>query len=159
NHIVRLKQNSKAGSVTTFSGMPIPLAVNLKTKFSSDFKNVSLASTNQSHILAYGDKMLEKSGMFVQPEFAKIFSLYMVKGSSDPLHDPYSIVINRTLATAMFGEQDPLNKLIKLDNNKSLKVSGVFEDFLHNSEFSEAAFLIPWEFYVADQPWVKRSES
>ncbi|MGH2563671.1 MAG: FtsX-like permease family protein, partial [Ginsengibacter sp.] len=52
-----------------------------------------------------------------------------------------------------------VNKLIKLDNKKSVKVSGVFQDFPHNSEFNDVSFFIPWEFYVADQQWVKNSET
>jgi putative ABC transport system permease protein len=160
DHIARLKENSTASNtVRTFNSMPIPLAADLRTKYASDFNKVSLASWNQPHILAYGEKKLGKQGMFVQADFAKIFSLNMIKGSLNSLNDPYSIIVNQSLAKAMFGNESPVNKLVKLDNNKSVKVSGVFEDFPRNSEFKDVTFFIPWEFYVADQAWVKNSEN
>jgi ABC-type antimicrobial peptide transport system permease subunit len=139
--------------------VPIPLSVDLRTKYASDFKRVSMASWNLSHILASGDKKFSKTGMFVQPDFAKIFSFKMIEGSLNCLNDPYSVVLTQSLAKAMFGNDDPLNKLVKIDNKKSVKVSGVIADFPHNSEFSDVTFFIPWDYYEADQQWVKNSES
>lgn len=159
DHVVRLQENSTAGTISTFNSVPIPLAVDLQTKFSSDFRKVSLASFNAPIILAYNDKKLSKMGMFVQPDFAKIFSLNTIKGSLTCLDDPYSIVLNQSLARSIFGNEDPINKLIKVNNKKTVKVSGVFNDFPHNSEFNDVTFFIPWDFFVADQPWVKRSET
>ena len=158
DHIVRIKENSTASnSVRTFNSAPIPLSVDLRTKDASDFYKVTMASWNLSHILASGDKKLSKDGMFVQPEFAQIFSFKMIKGSLNCLDDPYAIVLSQSLAKAMFGDEDPINKLVKVDNKKSVKVTGVVKDFPHNSEFSEVTFFIPWEFYVADQQWVKNA--
>jgi putative ABC transport system permease protein len=159
SHIVRVKENSTYGNVNTLDAVPIPLAVNLKTKYPSDFSKISLGSANQAHILAFGDKKLGKEGMFVQPDFTSIFSLEMLKGTLNSLDDPSSIILNQSLAQVIFGNEDPVNQLIKIDNKKSLKVSGVYKDFPDNSEFSDVNFFIPWDFFVADQPWVKRSET
>src|SRR5450432_3899880 len=53
DHIVRIKENSTASnSVRTFNSAPIPLSVDLRTKYASDFSKVSMASWNLSHILA-----------------------------------------------------------------------------------------------------------
>jgi len=159
-HIVRVKENSTASnSIRTFNSVPIPLSVDLRTKYASDFKRASMASWNLSNILASGDKKFSKTGMFVQPDFAKIFSFKMIEGSLNCLNDPYSVVLTQSLAKAMFGNDDLLNKLVKIDNKKSVKVSGVIADFPHNSEFSDVTFFIPWDYYEADHQWVKNSES
>ena len=158
NHIVRVKENSTHGGQTdTWNSMPIPLAGALRTQYASDFKTVSLASWNGQHILAFGEKKLSKNGMFVQPDFINIFSIKTIKGVANGLNDPSSIEINSSLAKAIFGDEDPINKLIKLDNKHSFKVSGVFKDFPHNSEFSDVHFLLPWSYYESDRPWVKNS--
>jgi putative ABC transport system permease protein len=160
DHIVRVKQNSSSGNdIRTFNPMPIPLAAYLRTNNASDFKKVALASWNQPHILAAGEKKLSKQGMYVQPDFVQIFSLNMLKGTWNSLNDPYSLVLSQSLATAMFGNDDPINKVITIDNKHDLKVSGVFKDFAHNSEFSEVTFLTTWEYYMVDQPWVKNSQT
>jgi putative ABC transport system permease protein len=160
DHIVRVKENSASGDdIRTFNLAPIPLAGYLRTNYSSDFKRVTLASWNLPHIIANGEKKLSRQGMYVQPDFVQIFSLNMLKGTWHCLDDPFSIVLSQALASAMFGNDNPVNKLIKIDNKHDLKVSGVFKDFEHNSEFNEVSFLTTWEYYEADQPWVKNSRT
>lgn len=160
DHIVRPMENSSSGeNIRTFNSVPIPLSVYLRTKYASDFKKVVMASWNQQHILAAGEKKLSKKGMYVQPDFGQIFSFKMIKGSLNCLNDPYSIVLNESLSKAMFGEDDPIGKMVKIDNKSSLKVSGVFEDFAHNSEFNDVTFFTTWQYYIADQAWVKNSET
>jgi len=63
------------------------------------------------------------------------------------------------MATALFGSEDPVGKVLKINNKKNLKVSGVFEDFAYNSEFKGVNYIIPWAYYVADNNWVKNSET
>jgi putative ABC transport system permease protein len=158
DRVVRVMVTSTNGNDrNTYGSTVIPLAGELKTKHASDFKKVSLAWWNLPHILAADDKKLTKSGMFVQPQFAQIFSFSMIKGSLNCLDDPSSIVLNESLAKALFGNDDPVNKVVKIDNKKSVKVSGVFKDFAHNSEFNDVTFFIPWDFFVADQSWVKNA--
>jgi len=158
--IVRVKENSTAGNeIRTFNSVPIPLSADLRTHYASDFKKVVMASWNLPRIIAAGEKKLSKSGMYVQPEFTRLFSLRMIKGDLDCLHDPSAIVLNQSLARALFGNDDPINKTIRVDNKKDLKVSGVFEDFPHNCEFRDVNLLLTWDYYKADQPWVKNAET
>jgi ABC-type antimicrobial peptide transport system permease subunit len=160
SHIVRVMENSTHGGETlTFNSMPIPLAGEFRTKYGADFKKVALASWNQPNIIAFGDKKLSKSGMFVQPDFPAIFTMSMLEGSWHCVDDPSSIAINKSLAVALFGNEDPVNKVIKFNNKKNFKVSGVFADFPHNSEFNDVTYLASWAFYVADENWVKQSQT
>ncbi len=160
DRIVRIKENSKHGDdVSTFNSIPIPLADELRTKYASDFKKVSLGSWNQSHILSAGEQKLNKRGMSVQPDFLSIFSPKILKGAADCLNDPSSIAISQSLATALFGNDNAINKLIKVDNTTSLKVTAVFEDFPYNSEFRSVTYLNTWQYYADANSWVKRSEA
>jgi len=160
NHIVQAMQTSTHGNETvTYIYQPIPLAAELRTKYASDFKKVALSSLSQPNILAVGDKKLSKSGMFAQPDLPSIFSLNMLEGTLHCIDDPSSIAINKSLAVALFGNEDPLNKVIRFNNKSNLKVSGVFADFAFNSEFKDVSFLGPWAFYRVDQSWVKNSET
>ena len=160
DRLVRVIHNSTHGNNTlTHFSLPIPLSEELRTRYGSDFKRLSVTSWNDPHTLAFGDKLLNKAGMFVQPDMAEMLSLNMIRGSRSALNDPSSILISQSLATAIFGQEDPVNKSLRLDNNRSLKVGGVFEDFPYNSEFRETAYLASWAFYVEDQPGVKAAVS
>jgi putative ABC transport system permease protein len=80
-----------------------------------------------------------------------------VKGNAaQVLKDPYSIVITESTAKAMFGDEDPINKMIRLDNKDELKVTGVLKDIPKNSSFQFDA-LFPWNLYET-YDWVKRNK-
>lgn len=145
------------GETGTGRAIAIPMGIELRTKYTSDFKQVSLASWNFGHILAVGDKKITKEGMWVQPEFPAMFSLKMVKGSLDGLKDPSSALLSQSVAEALFGNADPIGKTVKFDDKDDLKVAGVYEDLPRNTSLYETKLLIPWEKYVASEDWLKRS--
>jgi ABC-type antimicrobial peptide transport system permease subunit len=145
--------------VGTGNAVSQPMAMELRTKHTSDFKYVTLASWNFEHILAVGEKKLTQSGMWVQPEFPIMLTLKMLKGRSDALKDPSSILLTESLAKALFGKSDPMNQTIKLDNKLDVKVAGVFEDLPHNSSFYETKYLLSWDKYVTTENWLKEAET
>jgi putative ABC transport system permease protein len=143
----------------TGNAIPIPLGPELRTKYSSDFKKVALCSWNFGHIVAFGDKKLNQDGMWVESVFPEMLSLKMVKGNQKGLKDPSAILLTESLAKAVFGAKDPLNKTIKLDNSMDFKVVGVYQDLPQNAEFQNAKFFIPWQKYVTSQDWIKNSQT
>jgi len=74
-----------------------------------------------------------------------LFSLKMISGSDNGLKDPYSIMLSHTVAKAIFGNADPINKLMKFDDTASLKVTGVYEDLPMNTTLHDLQFIVPWE--------------
>jgi putative ABC transport system permease protein len=123
----------------------IPMAEALRNNYASDFKHVALVWQNFIHILSDGDKKLSASGVWAQPEFPEMLTLTMLKGSRDALKDPSSVLIAQSVAKAMFGNADPMNKMIKMDNMMELKVAGVFEDIPKNSSFYETKIFLSWD--------------
>jgi putative ABC transport system permease protein len=123
----------------------IPMAEALRNNYASDFKHVALVWQNFIHILSDGDKKLSASGVWAQPEFPEMLTLTMLKGSRDALKNPSSVLIAQSVAKAMFGNADPMNKMIKMDNMMELKVAGVFEDLPKNSSFYETKIFLSWD--------------
>ncbi|WP_460474853.1 ABC transporter permease [Emticicia fontis] len=144
------------GHIGSQTAVPHPLAKELREKY-PDFKDVVMSSWNYGHILGYKDTKFNKQGMHVEPAFTRMFSLKMLKGQQDGLQEVNSIMLNESLARSLFGDEDPIGKIIKLDAKANMKVTGVFEDFPHNTEFAEVHLLTPWAYYVADEEWVKRA--
>jgi len=158
DRIVRVMENSTHGNHTdTWNSVPIPLSGLLRTAYDADFKRVSMASWNYDHFLAYGEKQIKEPGMYVQPDFLSIFSIRLLRGSAASLNEPYSMLLSLSAAKALFGDQDPVNKIVKVDNKSSLKVTGVYEDLPRNCEFNDTRILESWDGYVADNGWVKSS--
>jgi ABC-type antimicrobial peptide transport system permease subunit len=133
------------GETETHGTVAMPLGNALDNQYAADFKRVSLTSHNSDHILAAGNKKLPGSGRWVQPDFPEMFTLNMLQGKRNALKDPSSILLAESLAKALFGNSDPINKIIRLDNRQDLKVAGVYEDLPRNTTFYEAKLLLPWD--------------
>lgn len=145
------------GKMGTGNAVCMPIGKELATKFGSDFKNISMASWNFGHVLAVGEKKVTRNGMWVESNFPSMFSIKMLKGNINALSDPSAILINASTATTLFGDADPVNKMVKLDNKESYKVAGVFEDFPHNTTLYDTKFFLPWEKYITTEDWLKNA--
>jgi len=140
------------------TSQPMPLGTALQSAYKQDFKSVILSTQTEDHVIAFGDKKFRQQGKFMQPEGVAMFSLKMQKGSHDGLKDFNSIVIGESLAKKLFGDADPINKVLKMDNNLNVKVTGVYEDFPHNTEFNNLSFFSTWDLYVSANDWVAKKE-
>jgi len=140
------------GETGTGPGIDIPLANELHNNFSNDFKQMALASAiEDGHILATDDKKIINSGMWAQPELPGMLTLKMLNGRRDALKDPSSILLSASLAKTLFGDVDPMNKIVRLDNNIDVKVEGVFEDFPRNTSLYASKFFLAWDKYLTTQ--------
>ncbi|NLU95475.1 ABC transporter permease [Chitinophaga sp. Ak27] len=149
--------NTAYHTITTTYSMPIPLVEELRSKYGGDFSHIALYKPSVSRILAYGDKKLSQDGWFAEPEMMDILAPTMIAGPLHGLTEPNSIMLSKTLARSFFGDTDPINKMINVDNKKNVKVTGVFEDFPANSHLQDVHYLVSWAYLVADRSWVKEA--
>ena len=143
--------------IGTGEAVALPLGEELRTKFGSDFKEVSMASWNFDHLVAVGEKKLVTKGMWVESNFPSMFSLKILKGNINALNDPSSFLISASLAKALFGDDDPMNKPVRFYNQYDLKVAGVFEDLPYNTTLTEAKVFLPWKKYLTTENWLKEA--
>jgi putative ABC transport system permease protein len=143
------------GSSGTVPNVCMPLADELRTKYGSDFKNITLASWSWSHTLAVGDKTISSHGMWVEDKFPTMFSFNMLEGNINGLNDPSAIIINASMAKTLFGDVDPMGKIIRLDNKDNYTVAGVLRDFPDNSTLYDSKYFLPWKKYITTEQWVK----
>ena len=119
--------------VFTDQNMVLPLASTIE-KAIPQIKQAVVTTHRQPHILAYGDKKIKKEGYTVGDHFFEMFSWKFIKGNATTaLPDPYSIVLTQSTAKAFFGNEDPINKVIKVDNEYDAKVTAIVADVPGNS--------------------------
>jgi putative ABC transport system permease protein len=147
------------GQTGTGTAVSLPSVTEMATKYPADFRHTALASWNFGHLLANGDKKINKTGMWAQPSFPEMLGLKMIRGDYSALKNPGSVVISESLAKALFGAADPLNKALKLDIKKDVKVTGVYEDIPFNSSFNELYLILPWSDYLQAEGWVKDAQT
>jgi putative ABC transport system permease protein len=157
--IARVIQNvTNNGEIQTWMQVPYPLAAELRKSYGSDFIAVVMSAGGGDHILAMGDKKLSKSGAFFEPQAPGMLSLKMISGTWGALKDPSSILLSASTAKAYFGSSDPMAGILKIDNQMTVKVAGVYQDLPKNSTFSDMAFMAPWDLFAATNQLDKMSE-
>jgi putative ABC transport system permease protein len=121
--------------VFTDENMVMPLAPALE-KGSPQIKNAVVTTHQQSHILTYGEAKLKKQGYTVSEHFFDMFSWKFITGSAaTAIPDAYSLVLTQSTAKALFGKDNPINKVVRIDNEYDAKVTAVLADVPGNSTF------------------------
>ena len=95
-------------------------------------------------VLRYQDKKFNEDSLFFADEnLSKVFDIRVVAGSSvaSALKDPYSLMLSENTAKKYFGSEDPLDKVVRLDNRFDCKITGVFKSFPENAHLHPSMLL------------------
>jgi putative ABC transport system permease protein len=101
-----------------------------------DIKEVTRLLSDGKTVFRYNDKLYnENNAFFADENLFDFFTVPVIKGDAKKgLSDPYSVMLTEDMARKYFGDQDPMNKLIQLENTKhDFKVTGIFKAFPANS--------------------------
>ncbi len=158
NQLYQVKLNFfHSGEVVTQTGSAMPLVNELKK-----YPEVRYASERGwagSHSLVVGDKKLRASGSAIGSDFLRIFPYPLVKGNVNSVFaDPNSIILTEFVAKALFGNQDPINKVIRIDNQYNIKITGLMKDAPLNSTL-QFQFFLPYSLIEATNPGAKKERT
>jgi putative ABC transport system permease protein len=146
DRIARVVQNQTIdGEIQTWFGQAMQLAPELRNTYGSNFEHVVTATFPGDFKLTLGEKTVTKSGSFMEPGITEMLTLKMLNGTRSGLNDLNSILLSESTAKTLFGEDNPIDKIIKVDNNVDVKVTGVYEDLPYNSSFSNLNVILPWQ--------------
>lgn len=137
------------GKVNSHTALPLPAYEEIKGANSNVSRTV-VTDWGRTHLLSAGSDMgqtgLNRRGYYVSEEFLEMFQFPLLQGNADVvLDDPSSMVISESTARELFGDTNPIGKLIRVDNEHELKVSGILKDVPINSSF-QFDFLMTWKF-------------
>lgn len=146
------------GKINSWTSVPQPTYEALKTE-DSNILNTAIADWSGTHLYAVGDNRVYKRAYYVSEEFLEMFQFTLIKGdASNVLDDPTSLVITESMAKVLFGDQDPINQTVRINNAHDLKVTGVLKDIPKNSSF-QFDCLMTWKMKIMAEDWVKRSQT
>jgi putative ABC transport system permease protein len=155
--IFQVYANSKGdgGEIITQRPLPLPLAEALTNE--RDIEWVAPTDWGGNHLLTVEENPLMKDGLYVGEDFLKIFSFHLLQGNEQTaLKNANSIVLTRESAIALFGSEDVMGKIVRVDNQVDAYVTGIIENVPSNSTL-QFDFLLPFSSYIESQEWVKRS--
>ncbi|MCU0645307.1 MAG: ABC transporter permease, partial [bacterium] len=135
DHIFRIiAEDRSGGNVIRSVGSPSLIGPTLIEEYPEVEKFTRVQSGWSNWYLHLGDKIFTTEKLAcADPAFFEIFQFPFIKG--DPktaLQDRYSIVLTERLAKKIFGDDDPMGKIVQMSDT-DLKVTGVMKDIPHNS--------------------------
>jgi len=143
-----------SGNISTFSATPGILAENIV----KDIPEIEMASQmlwEEEPLFTVGDKFDKEKGRYAQKDFLSMFSFKLVKGDpATALEKTDAIVISQKLADKYFKGKDPIGKLIKIDNDESVMVTGVLDKIPELSSL-KFDFLMHFEKWKKKNNWAK----
>ncbi len=97
----------------------------------------------QNILVTFGEKSYyEDDILFADSSFFKLFTVPFIYGAPETsLEVPRSIVLTKSVATKYFGEEYPVGKVLRYNDQTDLTVTGVCEDYPDNSHFTFQALI------------------
>ncbi len=138
DRIYRLVFNSKIGGQEVISPLTAPIIGPTMLKEFPEVEDFLRMRGRESATIDYNGQLLAEDHIIeADSSFFNFFSIRVLKGDPENLlNAPRKIVLSSSIAVKIFGDQNPLDKTLKIGTD-SVKyiVSGVMEDIPENSHF------------------------
>ncbi len=133
----------------TDESMVLPIAQSIEAGV-TQVKRAVVTTHQQPVNMAYGEVKLKQVGYTVSDHFFDMFTAKFIKGNAAiAIKEPASVVLSQSAAKAFFGNNDPINKVIKVNNNRDVKVTGVVADMPANTTL-QFDYIMPFDYSSED---------
>lgn len=133
--VTRSFNNPETGAVSLHLGTVAPPFAPLLINDFKEIQQITRLLSNGTATFRYNDKMFSEEDIYFADEHTfDFFKVNVVKGNpKTALNDPMSVMLTEEVARKYFGNADPLDKMIRMDNQLTLKVTGVYKPFPSNA--------------------------
>ncbi len=143
---IHLHNATKKEEFFTGNTIMMPLGKALSTQYKDLFTDVAMTDYKSgSRLFNYGDKTVSGIALTAQADLPSMFGFRMLGGNAGATKDPSTIIIAQSLATALFGNGDPIGKSVKVDNTLDYRIGGVYTDLPNNTTFNGLQAVLPWD--------------
>jgi putative ABC transport system permease protein len=175
DRIVQVLQKEKhLGKTKVWEHQPFLLLAALRTGYGAPFEHIVASIPANGFLLSSGapmgaangaadEKKLPAKGLYMDADGPEMLTLKMLKGSRSGLAgDPHSVLLSASVARALFGDADPIDKRVTMDNQWDssyqipVVVKGVYEDLPRNTSFHDTYFLLPWDLYTSGNTYLQQ---
>jgi len=71
---------------------------------------------------------------YSDPNFFNFFDFPIIEGNKEnPFQNPNDVVISESLANQLFGDDDPIEKIVVLDNGNPIRITAIMKNMPHNT--------------------------
>jgi putative ABC transport system permease protein len=92
----------------------------------------------------------ETKTYYTTPSVFDVFAIKLLTGNKDKLNEPYTVALSERSAKKMFGNENPIGKVISVNNKESYTVIGVYKNIPSNTHF-KTDFIFSYQTRVVTQ--------
>ncbi|MEJ1240546.1 ABC transporter permease [Chryseolinea sp. T2] len=140
-------------------GTAQPVAKILTEKYGHLFKNVAIMWWETDYALRVGDRNYSKTGQYIDKSAIDLFSMNMARGNVNSLDDPNAIIMSKSAAESIFGNEDPIGQTVRINASRDAIITGVYDNMAANSYFSHIQFFGNFEGLKNNTPVMKANET
>jgi len=149
-----MNQERRGGEIQTGRSTCGPLAAALRNEM-PEVKAVARVSQTGSQLFRYNDKSLYEDAFFAEPDFFRIMQMQAVAGDPAAALEAGSAVMTETAARKIFGNENPIGRILTHNNQHVLKVGSVIRDIPHNSTL-QFEVVLPFRIFEQENDWTSR---
>jgi putative ABC transport system permease protein len=144
------------GETVQMIGTPLPLTQALR----QEVPGIQWAAHTDwmgTHGLVAGEHKIFLIGAQAEEDFCRVFPYQTVKGDvNEALKRPSSIVLTESTCKALFGNEEPMGKKVRVDNQQDFFVDAVIRDLPSNSTF-DLRYILPFSYNIQTNDWVREA--
>ena len=129
-----------------------------------EFPEIEVATTigsTKDPLLSIGEKHFQNNGILADSNFFNVFSFSLLRGNpGTALKEANSVLLTKTLAATIFGDQDPMGQTLFYQNQQAHIVTGIIADVPRTSHI-RFDYILPvqankwYSVALDDPPWIK----
>lgn len=148
------KWSKVPNKIATTAAVEVPEVEKAARIFHHDFGATAFITVDTLQI---GEDFL----IWADPTVFDILSIDLIRGDTKtPIAKPNTVAISTSAAKKYFGDNDPIGRTLKVDNDQELQVTAVFRDMPSNSRYTFqliATFQSDWFGMEKNQSWSNAS--
>ncbi|WP_439584932.1 ABC transporter permease [Dyadobacter bucti] len=139
--VTRTFLSSEGVATLKLAQLAAPFGPSIKQDFPETEEVVRTAGNDA--LFRYGDKVFHDENMyFAEPNLFKVFDIGVLNGNPDQaLVNPFSVMFSRPMAEKYFGKENPVGKMVRMEDQFDMVVTGVFEPLPIQAHF-HPSFLV-----------------
>lgn len=132
--VTRTFYNGNGDATLNLSAVAPPFGYYLPTDF-PEIQKMTRLLDNGTTALRYKDKLINEPNVYFADEnLFDVFTVDVLKGNPETaLKEPFSVMLTEETAKKYFGNEDPINKVIRANNQFDVKVTGIYKAFPANA--------------------------
>jgi len=144
------------GEPAQVMGTPLPLTEALRHEVPG-IRWAAHTDWMGTHGLVVGKHKIYLTGAQAEEDFCRIFPYQTLKGDvNQALKRPSSIILTESTCKSLFGNEEPMGKKVRVDNQQDFFVGAVIRDLPSNSTFG-FGYILPFSYDIQMNDWVREA--